>query len=245
LTRDNVLAWMRWLSDGRSPATVNSKRRALLTLWREAAEQGLCEPPPKIPKLKEPQRIPVAWTLGEIERIFAATEELTGEWDGVPVGLCWRIALLVFWDTGCRLGAVLGARLANVDMEAGTLFVPAEHLKGQREDRIFRLHPQTVAMIWESLPSEREMLFPYPYSHHRIWRYLKRILRSAGLPCDRHRMFHCFRRTAESYAAAERGIEWAASAIGHSVEVAKQSYVSPQICKPPALIDALPRPTLR
>lgn len=243
-SRDNVLAWMRWLSDGRSPATVNSKRRALMTLWREASEGGLCEPPPRVPKLREPRRIPVVWTLEDLERIFRATEQLTGQWDGVPVGLAWRIALLVFWDTGSRLTAVLKARLSHVDMEAGTLFMPAEHLKGRRADRIFRLHAQTIETIRESLPSEREKLFPYPYSPHRIWRYLKRILKSAGLPADRTRMFHCFRRTASSYAAAERGIEFAAAAVGHSVAVAKASYVSPMICKPPALIEALPRPRL-
>ncbi len=244
LSRDSLLSWMQWLRDGRSPATVNSKRRAIVTLWREAAEQGFCEPPPKIPQLREPRRIPVAWTITELEQIFAASNELMGTWQGVPVGLCWRIALLIFWDTGCRLAAVLGARLSDVDLEARTLYVPAEHIKGRRADRIFRLHPQTMGTIRESLPSSREKLFPYPYSPHRIWRYLKRILRSAGLPDDRKRMFHCLRRTAESYAARERGIEWAAAAVGHSVEVAKASYISPTIYRPPALIEALPRPRI-
>lgn len=244
LSREVLLAWMRSLRESRSPATVNSKRRAIVAIWNAAAEQGICSPPHQIPKLSEPRRIPVAWTMAEVDRIFAAVSELNGEWSGVPVSLCWQIALLVFWDTGNRLNPVIQARLSQVDLAAGTMLVPAEHIKGRREDRMHSLHGQTVDAIRASLPSRREKLFPFPWGITQVWRHLKKILRSAGLPSDSKRMFHCFRRSAESHAAAERGIEWAASAIGHGVAVARKSYISPAICKPPSLIDVLPRPKL-
>ena len=244
LSRETMLAWMRALRQDRSPATVNSKRRAIVAVWNAAAEQGLCSPPHQIPKLSEPRRIPVAWTMPEVDRIFAAVSQLDGEWSGVPVALCWRIALLVFWDTGNRLNPVIQARLSQVDLEAGTMLVPAENIKGRREDRLYSLHTQTVDSIRASLPSGREKLFPFPWGITQVWRHLKKILRSAGLPHDSKRMFHCLRRSAESHAAAQRGIEWAAAAVGHGVGVARKSYISPAICRPPSLVDALPRPKL-
>ena len=91
-------------------------------------KRTFCPPPGKIPKLREPGRIPVAWTLGQVNRIFKAVDQLQGDWDGVPIGLAWRIGLLVFWDTGSRLGAVLGARLRHIDLVARTLLVPAENI---------------------------------------------------------------------------------------------------------------------
>ena len=244
LTKPTLLAWMRWLTKGRAPATVNSKRRAILCLWNAAADQDLCPPPPKIAKLKEPRRIPVAWTLPEVERLFGAIDKLPGRWEGVPVACCWRLAVLLLWDSGARLDALMRARPRDVDLTHAVWHVPAEHIKGRREDREFRLHPQTVAAVAASLPSGRRLLFPFPCGRRQVWLHLKRILRSAGLPDDRKRMFHCLRRSAESYAAAERGVAWAASAIGHSVAVARKSYVSPAICQPPALVEALPRPKL-
>lgn len=245
LSKESLLAWMRWLAESRAPATVNSKRAALLALWNQATEDGLCVPSSRIPKAREPRRLPIAWTLGEVESILHAADKLSGTWNGISVALAWRVAFLVFWDTGCRLRTVLKAELRHVDVGARTLYVPAEHVKGRRADRMFLLHEQTVAAIGESLPSSRKMLFPFPFGRRQIWQHLKRILRAAGLPCDRRRMFHCFRRSAESHAAASRGIEFAAAAIGHGVEVARRSYVSPLICRPPALIDGLPRPRLR
>jgi hypothetical protein len=86
------------------------------------------------------------------------------------------------------------------------------------------------------------MLFPFPHGDRRLWEHLKAILRAAGLPADRTHMFHCFRRSTESYAAAARGIQWAADAIGHSAAVAKRSYVARAIAPGPKLIDAIPRP---
>lgn len=245
LTRATVVEWIRWLAPSRSPATVNSKRQAILALWNEAADRELCPPPRRIPKVREPRREPVVWQLGQLESIFQAADRLDGEWSGVPVSLCWRIWLLTFWDTGSRLTPVMRARLDQVDLVAGTIYVPAEHIKGRLADRTFRLHTQTLGAIAASLPSDRERLFPFPWGEAQVWRHFKSILRSAGLPGDRTHMFHCLRRTAESYAAAERGIEWAAASIGHSVDVARRSYVSSLICRPPALIEALPRPTLR
>lgn len=245
LTKQRIVEWMQCIASTCSSRTANSKRGAILSIWNAMAEHGLCPPPYRVPKLRQPQRIPVAWTLDQVNKIFEACANLPGEWEGVPVSLCWIMAILVFWDTAGRLQLVLRARVRDVLLDHGKLFVPAEHIKGRRADQLITLHPQTLAVIRLTLPSQRELLFPYPYHKRRLHIHFKQILRSAGLPDDRQHMFHCFRRTAESYAARERGVEWAAAAVGHSVQVAKQSYISPMIVPTkPELVEALPRPTI-
>lgn len=245
LTGPLVVDWMTWLAEGRSPKTVNNKRGDVLVLWREAARQGKTGPADEVRKMPEPEREPVAWQLAEIEAIFAACNRLPGYWQDVRTSLAWKIGLLVFWDTGCRLAELLGARMEHVRLAESSLFVPAEHRKGsrgRRKDRVYPLHGQTMDVIRASLPSRREMLFPFPWKRRQIWGHLKRILRAAGLPADRAHMFHCLRRSAESYAARERGVQWAAEAIGHTPSVARKHYVSLSIAPGPRLIDALPRP---
>jgi len=243
LSEELLVHWLRAMRQaGRSPATCNSKRGSLLTLWRYAARLRLCPPAPEVDRFVEPDRLPAVWSLEEVGRLLAAASEERGRWGGVRASLCWRIAIGLIWDTGVRIGSVLRARLASVDIDRGWWHVPAEHCKGGRGDRLFRLHAETMDFIKLSLSHPREMLVPYPRHPRRIFLDLKRILARAGLPSDRSRMFHCLRRTAESYGAAAGGIEWAAAAVGHSVTVARRSYVSPMVAPGPTLADVLPRP---
>jgi len=242
LSPDMLVAWLRALARSRSPATVNSKRQAVLSLWRHASEHGLTLPPNRVPKLLEPDRLPVCWTLEEIGRLFSAADAEPGWWGELPAWLCWRLGLSVLWDTGARIGELLAARLADVWLDRGVWFVPAANTKGRRRDRLYPLHPDTLALVRQSAEWERERLWPFPAGPRQAWDHYRRILTRAGLPCDRKHLFHCLRRTAESFAARERGLAWAAAAVGHGEDVARRHYVSPIIAPGPALVDALPRP---
>jgi len=237
-----LLAWMRCLGETRSAPTVNKKRSCVLALWRHAAEAGYCSAPTRVAKQHEPRRVPTAWRIEDVGRLFAACDQLQGWWEGGPISFYWRLGLSLIWDTGCRITEVLLARVMDVDLAAGTWYVPAEHRKGRREDRLYTLHPDTVALVRQTLAYPRRRLFPFPYHRRQLWVHLHKLLLLAGLPIGRRYGFHCLRRTVESYAAKARGIEWAAEAIGHSVEVARRSYVSPAIVGEHRLIDAIPRP---
>lgn len=242
LSRLLVGAWMRWLEQQRAPATVNAKRSAILTLWRAAAEADLANPCPRIPKLVEPRRIPTAWTMKEISAILAACAKAPGRWGPLKAQDAWPGLILLLWDTGARIGTAMAARLADLDLRRRTWHAPATHMKGRREDRLFVLSRQTIAALGPISKPDRERLFPYPFHPRQLWPDYKAILRRANLPDDRVHLFHCVRRSAESHAARRRGVEWAAAAVGHRREVAERSYISPQICRQPRLIDALPRP---
>jgi integrase len=244
LCKTDLLGWLKEMVNTRSPSTINSKRQAILSVWRAAAAVGLSSDPPRIPRMVEPQILPVAWTLADLNRLLGYCGTLRGDWQGLPVSLAWRILLMVLWDTGARINTMLLARVADIDLARCSLFVPARNLKGRKADRVFQLHPQTVALVQESMAWPRGRLFPWPYSRRHLWTAFGRLLKAAGLPCDRRHKFHCIRRTSESYAAEARGIEWAASAVGHSVQVARR-YISPLIYHGPSLVEALPRPTFR
>lgn len=242
LTRDTLLDFMRWMSSRVAPRTVNHHRGNLIQVWNFAVEKNLAPPPPKIRKAKEPTRTPIAWTLEEMQQLYAATDLLEGEWDGVPIRLAWKIAVSMMWDTGCRVGTLAKADLAELNLSTGIWIAPAEHIKGGQADRVFRLHPDTMKIIKQSAASKRKKIFPFPYKRRTLFEHFDKLLILAGLPHTRKRKFHCLRRSAESHAASVLGIEWAAAAVGHSVAVAKKSYISPEICAAPALIEALPRP---
>lgn len=237
-----VLDWMRWLGESRSAPTVNKKRASVLAIWHHAAEAGYCTPPTRVPKRIEPKRVPTAWRVEDVGRILAACDQMPGWWEGGPVAVFWRLCLSLIWDTGCRVSEVLLARAGDVDLTAGTWFVPAERRKGRREDRLYSLHADTLALVRETLAYPRQRLFPFPFGRRQLWIYLRRLLALAGLPTGRRFGFHCLRRTVESYAAKARGVEWAAATIGHSVAVARRSYIAPAITGENRLIDAIPRP---
>jgi integrase len=240
-----LMDWLRSLRDaGAAPGTLNSKRGRVLAVWRHAAEAGFCGLVPKIRRFCEPDRVPIVWRVEEFGRILAVCRSLTGKWRGVPVSLAWQICFGMIWDSGCRLGELLRARLADLDLDSGHWLAPAENRKGRRRDRLYTLHPDTVGLIRSSLlhGRPRDLVFPWPYCRRRIWAHLRSILDQANLPTGPRRGFHCIRRTVESYAAAARGDQWAADAIGHSVEVARRSYISPAITGEHRLIDAIPRP---
>lgn len=248
LNRSKLLDWRNARrAAGRRPATINSQVGSLLALWNFAAERGAIAPPPRIRHLVEGLDPPAAWTLEQFGRIVEAARRAPGKIDGVPAALVWEIALAVLWDTACRVGEVFWAEVAEIDLEQRTWSVPAAKRKGGRVGKLYRLHPDTIALIRASLGAPRRWLLPFPSRGaarpiDTFRRRFRRIVQAAGLPADRRHLFHCIRRTAESHAAAARGIAWAAEAVGHGESVARRHYIAPSIVAPPALIDALPRP---
>jgi len=248
LSAKTLADWMRHLAETRAPRTVNAKRAAIVAIWNDAAAEGLVPPPPRrLPRLNEPARLPEAFSMADMARLMEACRRVKGSWGRVPASLYWHLAVSLIWDTAVRLGSLLDARLAEVDPDAGTWHVPAEHIKGRRGDRLFRLHPDTLALVAQSIELEpdRELLFPYPRRRRQVWTDFGAILEAAGLPSSRRHKFHCLRRTSESHAAAAAGVDYAAAAVGHTLAVAQKHYIAPAILPQPSLVDVLPRPEPR
>lgn len=247
LDRREVHEWIDDMLRTYTPATVNSKRANLVALWNFASEppHELVRAPVKVKKATMGDDPPEAWTVEEFERLLVAARDTPGQWHGVPAGLAWETGLLIIWDTACRFSELFEARVEDVNFDQGTLWVQSSRRKGRRAGKVYPLHRQTLALIRATLDAPpREKLWPFPWRKEQAWRHFDAILERAGLPGGPRRKFHCLRRTSESYAATTMGPDAAAEAVGHTVAVARNHYLSPGVYKPPALIDALPRPRL-
>jgi len=234
LLPDTVLRFLRWLHDsGRAPRTVNSKRQALLTLWRDAFRDGktVTRAPDNgdVPRLTEPRRVPVAWTVDEMRRLKRAcvAAPRIPRFDPQRDGRHWLALILVMWETGHRLNSLLTVQRSAID-ERGVLRVPAELTKTYTE-MVDELSPETLAAV-AAMP-DHPMLFPWPFSRRQIWvRFEKDVLIPAGLPFDRLRKFHCIRRSSASHVCAAAGEYAAQQHMGHrSVAVTIKSYLDPTI----------------
>ena len=80
LTDKNLSDLIRKLrNDGKSVITINRGPLCrLLTLWRFAARQKAVDRWPEIGSLDEPQTVPDAWRLHDVEQLIAACNKMPG-----------------------------------------------------------------------------------------------------------------------------------------------------------------------
>ncbi len=240
-----------WMAAGRAaklaPATVNSRRRMLVTLWRFAKRKRLIdrdtpEDLENVEPLREPKRVPTAWTLAELERLLKSCRLARGRFAGVPAAAWWTALVLVMYDTGLRRSAVFAIRFEEIDFAEKLLRVPAERMKNGVE-QWYRLSDQTIAAILESLPPQRALLFPFPFTQeHGLYSRFRFILRRAGLPFTRKDMFHKIRRTTASHIAAAQGKAAAFQQLGHQDASCIARYVDPRFISGHDGAKHLPRP---
>jgi integrase len=231
----------------RSAATVNSKRRMLLTLWRAAHGDGLVpELPRHVPKLKERRTLPEAWTVAEIERILAVARMQRGcicDGCGVERRYWWPSLLLMLYTTGVRVGASLQIRPADISLSDRYLVLRAEVQKDARP-KFCRLSDQSVAAIASVYDPSRDRVWPWPFTEQYLYRSFKRILRQAGVRYGRGRggLFHKLRRTSGSLIEANGGD--GSRHLGNTRGVFERHYCDPRVIGDGQL-DRLPRPTFR
>lgn len=212
---------------GRSPATANKCRSNLLAIWRWLCRRNILKRWPDVSKLREPKRLPVAWSRNEVAKLWAALECLPGRVAGIPASDWWIALHSLVWDTGERIGAVLKLEWSDVG-DDGTIVFRAENRKGRTADKVHRLHPTTVALLDRLRRPNNQVVFAWDRSRCMIWLRYAEILKRAGLPTDRRHKFHALRRTVASFYEAAGGN--ATELLGHSSrEVTRQHYLDPRI----------------
>jgi len=238
VTVNRFLHWFREL--GRSPCSVNKERSNLLAMWRFACRKRFLVEWPDVKADIEPVRVPHAWTCDQVARLFAACDAEPGKLCGVPAGVWWRGLHLVVWDTGERIGAVRDLLWHHADLDGQYMLVPAELRKGKRRDRLYKLAPDTVAVLSSMRNPPRDEIFPWPYCRTYLWNKYDRILQRAGLPTDRTSKFHCVRRSVASHYEAAGGN--ATELLGHSSRSVTLKYLDPRIVPCEHAVDLLFRP---
>jgi len=233
LSAELVVDWLAWqLRQGWAPATVRSKRLAILTLWRAAHKAGLAPSVGEVPPPRVPRRLPEAWTVEEIGRILGACRRQRGMVGPCQAARWWPALVLVCYDTGERVGALRAISIDDFSAERACVVVRAEHQK-LRRDRVLPLSQQTVDSLVRlhsyGCGCHCSVLFPWPFSRDRLWRWFRRIVESAGLRTPKQRMglFHRLRRTSGSLVEAAGGD--GSRHLGNSRAVFERHYLDPRI----------------
>lgn len=239
LTDKNIGECCMWLQHKKklSIASASKLRENMVTIWKYAKKKGLIKTDPEIPHIREPRRVPRAWTRDELSILWNYLSRLPGVIGHVPENLWYQSLVAVLWDTGERIGAVWQVEWPQVDLAGGWMVVRAEQRKGRASDRLYKLHPQTVAIL-ASVRSNHGKVWPWPYCETYLWQKWKQLLRRAGLPDGREFGFHCFRKSVGSHIAAAGGN--ATAALGHgSQEITTRSYIDPRVSAAPQPVDML------
>lgn len=230
----------RKLAKGRTPATANVSLHKLAALWSYAHRDGLTPKGPRVKALAEPERNPVAWSTGQLATLFRAAENTTVPVGPIPGNLWWSACIAILWDTGERCGAIIG-RAKWGDLLDNVLLVPASHRKGKTRDKLYALHPSTMAKVQRLREYTDELVLPWPLCRASLFNQFKSLLKSAGLPCDRWHMLHAIRRSVASHAALA-GAD-AAALLDHSdASITRRYYIDRRIVPAQRAIDFLFRP---
>jgi integrase len=119
----------------------------------------------------------------------------------------------VLWCSGERIGALLKARWPDVDLSSGWLTIQPDDRKGGCVGRVYRLTPDAREWLARIKHPTRELVWPWPLSHGRLWGRYRELLNDAGLESGRDRMFHCVRKSHASHLEAAGGN--ATESLGH------------------------------
>lgn len=247
LTETNVLPFIEALASSKrqpSAATVRGVQKKLASLWEFAFRRGKVTTAPDMRPWKEPKRLPTCWTLEELGRLLAAARATPGWIAGVPAGLWWEAILLLCYETGARIGAVLQISLVDIDVRRRLLAIPAENQKQFAEQRFF-LTEQATAAVKASIAAcpQRNALFPWAKCEATLYHHFRHILERAGLPTGRRDKFHKLRRTSATQIARVAGKAAASEHLGHSSLRVTAAYIDgTQIDDGLHLCDRLPRP---
>jgi len=224
-----------------SDCTVRGYISKMLCLWRFAHQQRWRDEWPMVELIVPAERIPTAWTAEQLRTLWAALKAQPGFIGGIPAAGWWTAQHCVFWDSLGRLNEVLKLRRADIDLSGATAIFRASTRKGRRRDVMRGLHPRTIEAIREIWEPKRDLLLPFPYYIGTLHNRYKALLREAGLPCDRSRMFHCLRRSAASHLEAA-GVS-ATALLDHSDRaITLKHYIDPRISRGVQAAEILFRP---
>lgn len=145
LDEDRVNGWLSELEQRVSRKTVRSKRQAICSVWRYAAELSLCEPPRRVRRVRVPSPNPTAWTLDELRRLLEAADKMRGYFpNGVPRRLWFRAIIEAGYQTGLRRTDLFHLDVVADVADDGTI----RTLQGKTLDgHISRVEPATLALL--------------------------------------------------------------------------------------------------
>jgi integrase len=181
LDAESVSAWLRdYAATGVAAHTVKSKRCHILTMWRQASDEGLCDLPARRVR---PVRVgwvpPTAWTVEEVQQLANTCAKLPrGHACGLRRSLWWELAVRIAWDSGLRLGDQLRLQVSQVS--ANGLITLSQHKT--RYGHIGQLSPATMALLRHTLELvPRQLCTPWDGSGETFRRQVKLLVKKSGI----------------------------------------------------------------
>ena len=180
LDERSVSLWLRDLAETRSPATVRSKRVALLALWRAAADEDLCDPPTRrVRSVRVAAQPPDCWSVDEVRAIRLACRSLK-RWhpSGLRRAVWWELAVCVAWDTALRRGDQLALRVDAIGADGRGIVVQHKTRRAQP----IRLSEETLALLRRSLLDvPRDQVCPWAASEQTFARQFALLVSRAAV----------------------------------------------------------------
>ena len=164
-------------------------------------------------------------------RLYRACRSYRGCLQGVPLALWWMGFHLVLWDTGERTTATLSMRWEWLDLTTGRLRVPAKSRKRGLKPALYQLTEPTLIVL-RAFAKPKGPVFPCGKSQSSFYHRYERLLKKAGLPCDRSCKPQKMRRSFASWIAALGG-DASAALMHDSPETTRKAYIDPLIAARP------------
>ena len=210
------------------PVSVNRSRKHLMAIFRAAFKDGILTRLPDWKWLREPKRVPLAFTIEEFKKILHQVEQLP---DGKDLFSrdWWRSLLLTIWYTGARIKALLAVETIDFDEAAGGIYLRADEQK-DHEDQFLDLAAEAIEAI-KRIKTDHRLLFAWPYvSPRSAAKHFRRLCEAANVPVGNTTgsLFHRVRKSTASYLHLNGGD--ATARLGHSGPGVTKLYYDPRIC---------------
>ena len=153
------------------------------------------------PKFESPQIIP--FTMDEVKKLLEACQytkvkKTNGQTYRIqrPNADRDKAIMLIFLDTGIRLGELSRLRLGDVNLETGEVFIRPFATSRKSKSRVVFLGQRTRQIVWRYIAKQQSNadlslpLFDLKYSSIRL--LIKKIGKNAGVAAHPHKFRHTF-----------------------------------------------------
>jgi integrase len=237
----SLAQFAEWMLPGRSPVSVNSYMRPILAILHFAADEDDIAKAPKFRRLREPKRVPLAFTIDEFNAVMAET----GKEDYLIGGIRAKLWLPSFfcadWESGLRVNALLSIVSFDMLLEQGGFYCQAEKQKDAEADW-YPLSPATLELIQKIYDPRRKLVWPLDKTVYWLRDRLTDMMNRSGIysPGGSCSKFHRLRKSTASYMAAA-GLD-AQKKMGHSSPKTTERYLDPRIVRSAKNNDLVPAP---
>lgn len=204
---------------GKMRATsVNRHLRCLKGFFRVMVDWGLMVRVPKITMLDETPEERPSLSLEQFDAMYRSADkaELPTGIGTCPIGVWWRAALAIYWETGIRRCELLAIEWRNVDLSRRFFIIPAGGTKSRRPKvcTYGELTERCLRVLKEHATGEA--VFVWTHDMSGLNRSLDKIKVAAGIPDRKHLSFHSARRAVGNETAERYGLDVAQAKLQHS-----------------------------